>query len=276
VSLEPGRLEMDLRPLRRLDRPARPASFRVVGERVVIVPSRPGSRIDVERLARRLAERPALRRVAARPTPVRPSRTTADARALGIRRRISTFTTGFSCCQPRVTNIRLAARTITGTIVPAGGTFSLNQVLGERTTARGYQAAPQINAGRLEDAVGGGVSQVATTVYNAAFFGGMELVQHTPHEFYISRYPAGREATVSWGGPELVFRNDWPAAVLVQATTTDTSITVSLYSSPLGRRVVTEEPVLDGLVARYPRKVYRGDSLRRDESWSWTYRPGPA
>ena len=72
--------------------------------------------------------------------------------------------------------------------------------------------APQINAGELEDAVGGGVSQMATTIFNAAFFAGLDLVSHTPHEFWITRYPPGREATVSWGGPELIVRNDWPAA----------------------------------------------------------------
>ena len=77
--------------------------------------------------------------------------------------------------------------------------------------------APQIAAGRLEDAVGGGVSQVATTLYNAAFFGGMELIDHTPHQFWISRYPEGREATVNYGSIDLRFRNDSPHGVLIQS-----------------------------------------------------------
>ena len=61
-----------------------------------------------------------------------------------------------------------------------------------------------------------GISQIATTLYNAAFFAGVKLVAHQAHQFYISRYPMGREATVSWGGPELIFRNDWPAAILMK------------------------------------------------------------
>ena len=94
-----------------------------------------------------------------------------------------------------------------------------------------------ISGGRLVDSVGGGISQVATALYNAAFFAGLTLVDHSPHSFYISRYPMGREATISWGGPELVFRNDWSAPVRMRLTTTADSITVSLYSHRDGRKV---------------------------------------
>ena len=69
---------------------------------------------------------------------------------------------------------------------------------------------------------------------------GCEIIAHQPHQFYISRYPMGREATVSWGGPELIWKNDWPAAILVDTSYTDTSITVRFYSSKLGRKVTTE------------------------------------
>ena len=158
-----------------------------------------------------------------------------------IRELISQFTTPHACCEPRVTNIQRAASILDGQIIPAGATFSLNTALGERTRARGFVSAPQIGeGGKLEDAVGGGVSQTATTVFNAAFFAGLRIVTHTPHEFWITRYPAGREATVSWGGPELIVENDWPAAILLKAYDTGTSLTVQMYSSKLGRRVTTE------------------------------------
>jgi vancomycin resistance protein YoaR len=189
-----------------------------------------------------------------------------------------------------------------GTIVRPGERFSLNEVLGRRTTERGFVEAPQIYNGRLEDAVGGGVSQIATTTYNAAFFAGVQIVEHQPHEFYISRYPMGREATVSWGGPELIWRNDWPAAILVKAYADSDSITVELYSSKLGRRVETEtgEPTQytaprtitvansslppgttnvvqsagpSGFLISYTRKVYRGSKLRRNERYTWRYKP---
>ena len=115
-----------------------------------------------------------------------------------------------------MTNIKRAATLLDGTIILPGKVFSLNGALGKRTEAKGFVSAPQIFNGRFEDAVGGGISQVATTLYNAAFFSGIKLVAHQAHQFYISRYPMGREATVSWGGPELIFRNDWPAAILMK------------------------------------------------------------
>lgn len=74
---------------------------------------------------------------------------------------------------------------------------------------------------------------------NAAFFAGLELVAHTPHSFYIDRYPMGGEATVSWGGPELIFRNDWSAPLRMRLHATATALTVTFYSALLGRRVET-------------------------------------
>jgi vancomycin resistance protein YoaR len=232
----------------------------------------------------------------------RPDRTTAQARALKITSLVSEFSTPYSCCEPRVTNIQRAAEVLDGTIIPAGGRFSLNDALGRRTTERGFVAAPEIAAGRLKDAVGGGVSQVATTLYNAAFFAGLDLVAHTPHQFWISRYPPGREATVSWGGPELIFDNDWDAAILLDVKAGSGGITVRFYSSPLGRRVETEtgdktdivqpsvkeipDPSLPpgarvveqamggaGFTITYTRKVYAGDTVKRDEHFSWKYDP---
>src|SRR3954471_12707372 len=157
---------------------------------------------------------------------------------------VGRFTTPYDCCPPRVTNIKRAARDLDGMTVPPGGRFSLNEALGERTLENGYVAAPSISGGELVDSGGGGISQVSTTLYNAAFFAGLRLVAHTPHSFYISRYPMGREATVSWGGPELVFQNDWAATLLMRLKTTPTSITIWFYSQLLGRRVstVTDTP----------------------------------
>ena len=173
------------------------------------MPGRAGRGLDREQLERDLRLLPATLALPVRTT--QPAVTTAKLQALGIRERVAGFTTEYAPGEPRVVNIRRAAELLDGTIVPPGGTFSMNEALGERTTERGFVPAPQISDGRLTDSVGGGISQVATTLYNAAFFAGLELVAHTPHSLYIDRYPAGREATVSWGGPELIFRNDWPA-----------------------------------------------------------------
>ena len=215
------------------------ASFAVGAAGVRVVPSRPGRTLDVERIGRSLVSDLASTTHLARFASTSPALTTEDAEKLDIRERVSEFTTYYSCCQPRVTNIQRAAQMLDGTIVEPGESFSLNDALGKRTVERGFVSAPQIFDGRLEDAVGGGISQVATTLYNAAFFAGVKLVAHQAHQFYISRYPMGREATVSWGGPELVFRNDWPAAILMKVVATDSAISVRFYSRKLGRRVET-------------------------------------
>ena len=219
--------------------PPRDATFRFQGSDVELVPAVQGRILDVAATARRLAESESAR-VKAAVTLVEPDVTTAELGALGIRDLVSEFTTYYPPGQPRVVNIRRAAAAIDGTILPPGGTFSMNDALGERTIAKGYVAAPQISGSSFVDSVGGGISQVATMLYNGAFFAGLELVEHQPHTLYIDRYPLGREATISWGGPELIFRNDWQASVLIKLDTTETSITVRFFSSRLGRRVETE------------------------------------
>jgi hypothetical protein len=159
-----------------------------------------------------------------------------------------------------------------------------------------------IDEGRLRDAVGGGVSQVATTLYNAAFFAGLKLIAHTPHEFWISRYPQGREATVSWGGPELVFQNDWPAPLVMILEAGSDHITVRFFSRALGRRVdqgidppthftpATERRIVNpalpvgavnvlqqggqqGFAVTYWRRVYAGTTLRSSERFAVVYHP---
>jgi vancomycin resistance protein YoaR len=167
---------------------------------------------------------------------------------------VGQFTTRYPCCQPRVTNIKRAVELLDGQRIAPGGTFSLNAALGKRTIARGFVSAPMISGGVLIDSVGGGISQVATTLFNAAFFAGLELLEHSPHSFYISRYPMGREATISWGGPELIFRNDWSAPIQIRARATNSSVRFRLLSVPLGRHVVTRTEPAHSYVA--PRTIF--------------------
>lgn len=306
VRLDPAIITETIRPAfaGRLQEP-RDASFRVNGDSVRLVGSRRGRSLNGERIAVSMVRRPGAEAVPVRFVVTEPGFTTQEAKRLRITDRVATFSTGYDCCPPRVTNIQRAAAALDGTIIPAGGTFSLNDALGQRTTDKGYVAAPQIAGGKLVDAVGGGVSQVATTFFNAAFFAGFEIVSHTPHSFYISRYPAGREATISWGGPELVVRNDWPAATLVKATAGSNDITISLYSAPLGRRIetttgerrdfteptenVTTNPSLapgtrevvqsagsGGFTVDYTRVVSTGSGVKRDETFTWRYVPQDA
>ena len=240
VLLDPKGLGASLRiRLGAEEVPARDATFAVSGTRARVVRRDPAARSTWPAISRSLTSNldSTVHRAPFLKSP--PALTTEAAGVLGIEELVSEFTTYYPCCQPRVTNIQRAAQLLDGTIVRPRTAFSLNEALGKRTVENGFVSAPQIFAGRLEDAVGGGISQIATTLYNAAFFAGVKLVAHQAHQFYISRYPMGREATVSWGGPELIFRNDWPAAILMKLTATSSSITVRFYSTKLGRRVET-------------------------------------
>lgn len=283
------------------ERAVRDAEFRMRSGTLAVVPERAGLRIDVAAAAVKIAG--ATTDAVVLPfRRLEPTRTAAGLKALGADAEVGGFTTEFPCCQPRVTNIQRAAQILDGTILKAGGTFDMNTAVGERTVERGFVAAPQIADGQFKEGVGGGVSQVATTLYNAAFFAGLKLVAHTPHEVYISRYPMGREATISWGGPELRFVNDWSAPLYIAVKATDTSIAVHMYSKRLGRRVETTtgeptgqipaeiktvtDPTLapgsqvtdqmiggPGFSISYTRRVWRGDTLVRDETFRWNYRP---
>lgn len=170
-----------------------------------------------------------------------PEVTTEDLEALGIRHLVSQFTTYHDCCQNRVVNIQLMADIVSGTIVEPGGEFSLNGIVGERTAERGFLPAGTIIAGKIEDTVGGGVSQFATTMYNAMFWGGYEDVTHTPHSYYFSRYPEGIEATVNWPSLDLVFRNDTSNSILVRTLHTESSITVQIWGDNGGRIVAGDQ-----------------------------------
>jgi hypothetical protein len=162
---------------------------------------------------------------------------TSDVAARGVNALLGTFTTPFKCCAPRVKNISLMARTLDGTVIGPGQQFSLNGIIGRRTTAKGYVEAPFILDGELSKDVGGGVSQVATTTLNAAFFAGVRLDKHQAHSFYISRYPPGREATVNYPTIDLAWTNTTGGPIVVRATATSTSLTVSLYGQNDGRSV---------------------------------------
>ena len=166
-----------------------------------------------------------------------PELTTAEVRELGIKERVSTFTTNFPHADYRNVNLGRAAELVDGTLLEPGETFSLNETVGERTAENGFAKGFIIADGVYREDFGGGVSQVATTTFNAAFFAGLEDVEHKPHSFYIDRYPVGREATVAWGAVDLKFKNTTPYGVLIKAhldrstPSTQGAMTVSMWST---------------------------------------------
>ncbi len=216
-----------------------------------------------------------------------------------IMQRISRFSTYHDCCEPRVTNIRLMAEALDGYIVKPGEVFSINEIVGARTTAKGYVGAPYLDGGRLACCViGGGTSQFGTTMYNAAFWGGFEIVEHKPHSRYIDRYPLGIEATMGYPSLDVKFRNDTDTIVMVRTNPQPTYIMVELWgyaggwqmtgyhpkgnlrsaitvTNDEGRRVSASvsgsATFSGGGSARVVRTIREPDGSQRSQAWNWTY-----
>jgi vancomycin resistance protein YoaR len=164
-------------------------------------------------------------------TTATPEHDAAWAESMRIVEPVATFTTPHACCEPRVDNIQRMADLVRGAVIEPGETFSLNGYVGPRTTAKGFVPAGVIYQGRFTTDVGGGVSQFTTTLFNAAFFAGLDIPAYQAHTIYISRYPYGREATLSYPEPDLKLRNNTPYGILIWPTYDGTSITVTLYST---------------------------------------------
>ncbi len=197
------------------------ATVKVENGKAVVVPGKEGVGLQPKEMAVKLV--PAItetgdaRSVEIEAKVVDPEFTTEDAKKLKIKEKISSFSTFFPYAEYRNVNQGRAAELIDGTILEPGETFSLNDTVGERTVANGFTKGTVINGGVFREELGGGVSQVATTTYNAGFFGGMDDVEHHPHAFYIDRYPMGREATVYYGNLDMRFRNPTDYGVLIRA-----------------------------------------------------------
>lgn len=225
------------------------ASFTVAGGRPVIVAGQAGTGCcapgSAQRVIRALQE--GRQEVALELTRITPEHDVEWARSLGIVEEISLpdqepctsysadgcrMSTHHDCCESRVTNIHRMADLVRGYIIePNGGYFSINEHVGPRTIENGFVEAGAIENGEHVTAVGGGVSQFATTTFNAAFFAGLDIPNYQFHTEHLSRYPFGRESTVSYPSPEFRIVNNTPYGVLMWPTYTDTSITVHLYST---------------------------------------------
>jgi vancomycin resistance protein YoaR len=228
----------------RAERAPRDAQFELLGDGTVdVVPSRPGLTLDVRATADallRAALSPANRTARAVARTSAPELTTAEASELGITRVLASYFTYYAGTADRIHNLQLAVSLLDGTLVAPGATFSLNEAVGERTAERGFRSAPVIVNAEYTEGVGGGVSQVATTVFNAAWEAGLKITERAPHSLYISRYPLGRDATVNYPDLDLKFLNDTDGTLLVRGLSGESGITIVIAGAPHGRRVVSE------------------------------------
>lgn len=209
----------------------RDASFRVAGNSLEVIPHQDGVSIDWDKTLGDLREKfldDSHRDYDVAYEEKKAKYTTEQANKAHFDDTLSEFTTGGFTSASGV-NIRRVAQMVDGAVVLPGQTFSLNSFTGPRGEAQGFVESGIIQDGRAGKAVGGGISQFATTLYNASYFAGMDDVAHTPHSYYISRYPAGREATVFEGAIDLQFRNPFDTPVLIRASAGSSEVTVSFH-----------------------------------------------
>ncbi|HEY4102374.1 MAG TPA: VanW family protein [Polyangiaceae bacterium] len=234
--LEPRRAELAQAPQN--------AKFVIDAEdHVKVEPGHAGLTLDDTEVANAIcaaAQDPAKKAVLPLRAGAEPVLSTAQAEALGIKSLMGTYTTRHACCQPRVENIHHIADLLDGTVVKPGDTFSVNQTIGPRTQKNGFRPAPSIEDGDMVDTVGGGVSQFATTLFNALFYGGYDIIERQPHTYWFTRYPMGYDATLSFPHPDIIFKNDTDAGALIKTSYTDKSITVKIYGDNGGRKVRAE------------------------------------
>jgi vancomycin resistance protein YoaR len=222
---------------------------------------------------------------------------------MGIRGLVGSYETIYGGDANRVHNVQLVARLLDGHLIAPGSTFSFNQATGARTAAKGFREAPVIINGELGTGLGGGVCQVSTTVFNAAYEAGLKITSRTNHALYISHYPLGRDATVDYPDVDLRFVNDTTHWLLLRTFVGSYSLTVGLYGTPQHRRVVTDtRPLVDtgpppvkhqpdpsliqgrtvlvdaGEPSRSTsvrRRVYERGKLLYDDTWYSSYRSQP-
>jgi vancomycin resistance protein YoaR len=218
---------------------------------------------------------------------------------LGVKEVVSEFSTPLTSEPIRTKNLVRGAELVNGTLIKPGETFSLVDTLSPIEISNGYFAAGVVNNGIHSDAVGGGLSQMATTTYNAGFFAGFDDVEHRQHSYWFSRYPAGREATIYVGSIDMKFANDTPYGALMQSYVSGGRLHVKVWSteyyeveaSDSGKQEVVPAKTVDmsgsagcepypggedGFAITVYRKVYLDGEIVKDESDFWRYKPDNA
>ncbi|SHI91017.1 Putative peptidoglycan binding domain-containing protein [Tessaracoccus bendigoensis DSM 12906] len=287
--------------------PTKDASFAFSGSEVVVVPAVVGEALDKDSFAAGV-EKAATATGDGRTAPVEvvkgePEFTTEQAESLGTFTKIGSFTTSYPHAAYRNKNLGRASELVNGTVLMPDEIFSLNDALGERTAANGFTDGYVINGGRLVKESGGGISQAATTLFNAAFFAGFKDIEHKPHSLYFDRYPAGRESTIYYGSLDMRFQNDTEFPAIIRGYINPSSsgnkgsLTFEIWSKPTYDKIVSTDIVksgfysgttrtitgdptcepqapIQGFTATWKRLFYLDGEVVREEPNSWTYNAG--
>ena len=235
LSLDgPGLVQEVVKRTTGLFTPPADAAFTFVNGAPVIVPGKAGTTIDPAAFltavtaASTAGDRTARMQLVA----TDPAQSDAKLKSLGITQLVSEFSTPLTNEPLRTENLSTGAAKITGKLVLPGETFSLTDALGPITAAAGFNQAWVIVEGEHVKGVGGGLSQLSTTTYNAAYLAGFQDVEHTPHSEWFTRYPEGREATLYSGSIDLKFKNTAPTGALLRSWVEAGRLHVAIWGTP--------------------------------------------
>lgn len=222
----------------RINQPAVNAARLVSGAQIKIEPEQPGYALNIvnsiNRIHKALSQN--LKSAHLAVTVAEPEVTADSLRRQRIETLMSEFVTALDPNQEaRTTNIKIAAQQIDGFLVPPGKIFSFNDAVGARSAKRGYKTATVIEDGNLAQGIGGGICQVATTIYNAYMLAGLLTVERDIHSNFIAAYPTGRDASVAEGVYDLKFKNDTGGFILIKALLDEGRLTIRLYGPKTGR-----------------------------------------
>jgi vancomycin resistance protein YoaR len=235
---------------RSVDRPPADAAFAITKGGIHVVAARDGYALDVPKSAEKvlraaLVSDPEVRTAQLVAQATHAERSTEEAKAMHITGLVGAYTTYYGGEPNRIHNVQLVAHLVDGHVIAPGAIFSFNETTGARTADKGFREAPVIINGELKTGLGGGVCQVSTTVFNAAYEAGLAITARTNHALYISHYPQGRDATVNYPDTDLKFVNDTGHWLLLRTWVGSSSLTVALYGTPVHRRVVSDtEPLV--------------------------------
>lgn len=218
---------------REINRPATNARVHVVNGEVEIVPEKLGRKLDIEASARAIASAatdPTRSQVELVVRTAQPAIKAADLR--GFDTVLAEYSTPFDAAKEKRThNLRLGIAKVNETVLLPGQSFSLNEALGPRLASRGWQEAPTFVNGEVVNTPGGGVCQIATTLYNAALLAGLKVTERHAHSMPVPYVPRGRDATVAWGGPDLRFVNSLSHPILILGWTAGNRLYVRIIGS---------------------------------------------
>ncbi len=177
---------------------------------------------------------------------------------------LARYTTRFAKKKGRTINVRLASKALDGILLMPGATVSYNEMVGERSEARGYQNAPVIVQGQIVEGMGGGACQVSSTLYAAALFGGLEIVERHNHSLPSHYIAMGFDAVVSYPLLDLVLKNRYDFPIALKLEIKDNLLTAKIFGTqPRPERIIVR--VETAAVIPFKEEITVDPNLAADE-----------